>query len=514
MTRKNICATLALVALAFSLNAKSLDKVNTKSGPVKGAISADGKVRVFKGIPYAAPPVGALRWKAPQPVAPWTTVREATSFGARCMQGNVFGDMNFRDSGPSEDCLYLNVWSPVPAMKKQPPLPVMVWIYGGGYAAGATSEPRQDGEILAEKGVVVVSMNYRLGAFGFLAHPGLAKETGRSGSGDYGLLDQVFALEWVRKNIKAFGGDPANVTIFGESAGSFSVCGLMATPLAKGLFQKAIGESGAFFGSSLAIKPAADAQLAGEKFAASLGASSIDELRAKSAADVLAASMKNPMGFGVTIDGYYFPEDANAIYASGRQAHVPLLAGWNAQEVGAQMFFGKDPVTAEGFKTVLHTRYQDSADRLLELYPASSDEQTRQSAAALASDNFIAYSTWKWLELQRTTGQSTVYRYEFDDAPPGSPAAYHSAEIEFVFEALPSKKLAWRPEDTKLSDLMSSYWTNFAKTGDPNGPGLPPWPAYSVSSGNQVMHLSFDPKAAPEENRARYEFLGTLLAKQ
>jgi len=513
---KHSLSTLAVLMLAFALHAKSPDKVNTKSGAVKGAISADGKIRMFKGIPFAAPPVGPLRWKAPQPVTPWTTAREATAFGARCMQGNVFGDMMFRDSGPSEDCLYMNVWSPVPEGKKKVLLPVMVWIYGGGFAAGASSEPRQDGEVLAKKGVVVVSFNYRLGVFGFLAHPGLAKETGRSGSGNYGLLDQAEALEWVQKNIKAFGGDPANVTIFGESAGSFSVSALMASPLSKDLFKRAIGESGAFFGSSLAIKPASDAQLAGTQFAATVGASSIDELRAKPAADLLQASMKNPMGFSATVDGSFFPEALSAIYAAGKQAHVSLLAGWNADEMGAQMFFGKDQPSADVFKTKIGERYKDNADRVLELYPAATDAQAMQSAQALSGDQFIAYSTWKWLELQRSTGQSTVYRYEFDDAPPATPSrgAYHSAEIEFVFEALPSKNLPWRPEDTRLSDLMSSYWTNFAKTGDPNGPGLPPWPAFSAETGNQVMHLSAESKAAPEQNRARYEFLDGLNSKK
>jgi len=512
----NFKIVLALTALGLALHAKSPDKVEIDSGAVKGAISADGKVRMFKGIPYAAPPVGPLRWKAPQPVASWTAVRDATAFGARCMQGNIFGDMLFRDSGPSEDCLYLNVWSPVSEVKKQPLLPVMVWIYGGGFAAGASSEPRQDGEMLAKKGVVVVSMNYRLNIFGFLAHPGLAKETGGTGSGNYGLLDQVAALEWVHKNIKAFGGDPTNVTIFGESAGSFSVSGLIASPRAKGLFQKAIGESGAFFGSSLAVKPASEAQLAGEKFATSVGASSIDELRAKPAAELLQATLKNPEGFSTVVDGVFFPEDPRAIYAAGKQAHVPLLAGWNRDEASAQWFFGKDKPTADAYKAKLHDQYKDAADRFLELYPAATDEEASQSAGALASDSFIAYSTWKWLELQRTTGQSTVYRYEFDDAPPVTPSngAYHSAEIEFVFEALPSKPLPWRPEDTKLSDLMSTYWTNFAKTDDPNGSGLPSWPPFSTATGNQVMHLASDAKAAPEQHRERYEFLDNLYSKQ
>jgi para-nitrobenzyl esterase len=509
------CLTLAVLSFAFTLQAKSPDKVKTKAGAVRGAINSDGTVRIFKGIPFAQPPVGPLRWKAPQPVTAWAGTREATAFGPRCMQGNVYGDMNFRDSGPSEDCLYLNVWAPMAATKRTP-LPVMVWIYGGGFVAGASSEPRQDGEVLAKKGVVVVSFNYRLGIFGFFAHPGLARETGRNGSGNYGLLDQAAALAWVQQNIKAFGGDPANVTIFGESAGSFSVSALLASPLSKDLFKRAIGESGAYFGTSLAIKSAAEAQMAGAQFASSLGASSIEELRAKPAVGLLQASLKDRSSFSTTVDGSFFPESLREIYAAGKQAHVPLLAGWNADEGSAQTFFGKDPQTVENFRAKVRERYKDDADRILALYPAASDQEVKQSAGALASDGFIAYSTWKWLELQRTTGQSIVYRYEFDDAPPATPSrgAYHSAEIEFVFEALPSKNLPWRPEDFKLSDLMSSYWTNFAKSGDPNGPGLPQWPVFSPETGNQVMHLSSESKAAPEQNRARYEFLDGLNSKK
>jgi para-nitrobenzyl esterase len=290
----------------------------------------------------------------------------------------------------------------------------------------------------------------------------------------------------------------------------------MASPAAKGLFEKAIGESGAFFGSSLAVKPASEAQLAGATFAASVGASSIEELRAKPAEELLKASMAHRGGFSVTVDGEFFTENPSETYAAGKQAHVPLLAGWNKNEGAPQMIFGRDKPTVELYKTKLEERYKDSASHLLELYPATSDEEAMESAGALASDSFIGYSTWKWIQYQRTTGQSTVYRYEFDDAPPMTPSrgAYHSAEIEFVFETLPSKKLEWRPEDTKLSDTMSTYWTNFAKTGDPNGAGTPPWPAYSVENGNPVMHLSFDPKPMPEQHRDRYEFLEAMYAKQ
>ena len=253
------------------------EQVRTANGVLEGVLSADGKVRVFKGIPYAAPPVGPLRWKAPQPAASWTGVRKAAEFGPRCMQGRIYDDMIFRDNGPSEDCLYLNVW--MPAAPAEARLPVMFWIYGGGFAAGSSSEPRQDGGNLSRKGVMIVSLNYRLGVFGFFSHPDLARESDRNAAGNYGLLDQVTALEWVHKNIAAFGGDPDNVTIFGESAGSFSVSALMASPLSRGLFRQAIGESGAFFGSTLRSKPLAQTEAADVKFAeAVLGTSSLEKL--------------------------------------------------------------------------------------------------------------------------------------------------------------------------------------------------------------------------------------------
>jgi para-nitrobenzyl esterase len=520
-------ALLTFAAIALLAAVSFADQVKTAAGKVEGAASADGKIHVFEGIPYAAPPVGELRWKAPQPVAPWKGVRKATEFGARCMQTRVFGDMVFRDNGPSEDCLYLNVWTP--SLSKNARLPVMVWIYGGGFVAGSSSEPRQDGEALAHKGVVVVSFNYRLGLFGFLAHPELTRESPHHASGNYGLLDQVAALQWVRKNIAAFGGDPNNVTIFGESAGSFSVSALMASPLSRGLFQRAIGESGAFFGTSLGLKSLADAEQVGAHFAESLGASSLAALRAKPAAELLeAASKDNPFRFPQDIDGYFFPENPREIFANGRQAHVPLLAGWNRDEGNYRAFFGKEEPTAANFAETARKRFGDTAGEFLKLYPAGTDEEARRSAQDMAGDQFIAYSTWKWLELQSSTPGVTVYRHEFDDAPPRSaddknpdpPAAYHSAEIEFVFETLDSKPLPWRPEDKKLSDLMSTYWTNFAKTGDPNGSaktaaaGLPHWPAYTTKDGYPVMHLSFDSHAAPDSHRARYLFLDSLAGRE
>ena len=505
-------------AILLALPLAAADRVTTDKGAVEGTASADSKVRIFKGIPFAAPPVGALRWKAPQPAASWTGVRKAVEFGSRCMQGHIYNDMIFRDPGPSEDCLYLNVWTPAASVQER--LPVMVWIYGGGYSAGAASEPRQDGENLARKGVVVVSMNYRLGVFGFFVHPELAQESGHGSSGNYGLIDQVAALRWVQRNIAAFGGDPGNVTIFGESAGSFSVSALMASPLAQGLFQRAIGESGAFFSTTLDLKPLAKAEEDDGKFAEVTGARTIEALRAKPADELLKAALKRGGGgirFAPDIDGYFFPETAYAIYAAGKQSHVPLLAGWNADEGNFRAIFKSDPPTAANFAKRARDLYGDKADAFLKLYRAATDEQAQRSAQDLAGDQFIGFSTWKWLEMQASTGKSPEYRYEFDQAPPTSGGAvsrgaYHSAEIEFVFGALASKDLPWRPEDFKLSDLMSTYWSNFARSGDPNGPGLPKWPVYEAGNGHQVMHLSASPAASADEHRGRYEFLDTLAS--
>jgi para-nitrobenzyl esterase len=500
-------------------------QVRTEAGSVEGSTSTDGQVQIFKGIPYAAPPVGVLRWKEPQPAPTWSGVRKATEFGARCMQGNVFGDMVFRDAAPSEDCLYLNVWTPKASPDRK--LPVMLWIYGGGFQAGATSEPRQDGEHLAHKGVVVVSMNYRLGIFGFFSHPELTKESPHHASGNYGLQDQAAALQWVRKNIAAFGGDPENVTIFGESAGSFSVSALMASPTSKALLHRAIGESGAFFGRTLPAKPLAESEQDGVKFAQSMGADTLGKLRGMTAQQTLDAASKdkNAFRFGPNIDGYFFPESPSEIYAKGSEAHVTLLAGWNHDEGNYHTFFGTDPPTKENYaKKVTQVFGEKSAD-VLKAFPGETDEQVKSSADLLATANFIGYGTWKWIEMQVKTGDSAVYRYEFDQAPPlappaaGAPAstesrgAYHSAEIEFVFGMLDSKKLPWRPEDYELSEQIGSYWTNFAKTGNPNGAGLPPWPQYGAKDGYQVTHLAAQPHAAPDTQREQYLLLDKLSRK-
>src|SRR3984957_13001999 len=507
---------LILLCLAASMSPAAVpDLVKVDTGRVRGVI-ANG-VAAFKGIPFAAPPVGALRWKAPHAALPWKGVRQAAQFGPRCMQGNIYDDMVFRDNGPSEDCLYLNVWTPATSAMAR--LPVMVWIYGGGFGAGAASEQRQDGENLAKKGVVVVSMNYRLNVFGFFANAELAKESDHDSSGNYGLLDQLAALEWVHKNIAGFGGDPAKVTIFGESAGSFSVSALMASPLAQGLFQGAIGESGAFFGTVLPLEPLARSEEADAKFAESIGAHSLADLRTKPATELLEAAVKQKaIWFAPNIDGYFLPRSVSEIFSNGKQSHVPLLAGWNRDEESYRAIFEKDEPSAANFVAYAHQHFGNKADELLKLYPAESDEQAKRSAQDLAGDQAIGFSTWKWLEMQVATGNSTLYRYQFDDAPPapanaGTPGAeaaprdaYHSAEIEFVFGALASKNLPWRPEDKALSDLMSSYWANFARNGNPNGAGLPAWSAYNSRGSYPVMHLDAGSHKTSSAHRGRYEF--------
>lgn len=514
---RTVAASLSIACVPFLLQAE-LKPVQQKTshGLVEGVLIEDGKVKVFKGIPFAAPPVGPLRWRAPQPVEPWTGVRKATEFGARCMQTPIFGDMVFKDAGQSEDCLYLNVWAPAnpPAAK----LPVMVWIYGGGFVAGATSEPRQDGGNLTRKGVVVVSMNYRLGLFGFFSHPELTRESGHNASGNYGLMDQTEALRWVRDNIAAFGGDPGNVTIFGESAGSFSVSAQMASPLAKGLFHKAIGESGAFFGETLGLKKLAETETANVELAKTAwGGGTLAELRAKPADDLIKAIPRGPaFRFAPNIDGFFLPESIAAIFAAGKQSQVPLLAGWNADEGSSVAILGRDAPTPGLLATKIGALYGEKADSIRKAYSAADAGEAKRAAQDLAGDRFIGYSTWKWLETHTKTGNAPVYRYRFDLKLPvaggatgiaAEPRSPHAGEIEYVFQTLSSKPLPWRDEDRKLSDMMSSYWINFARSGDPNGPGLPKWPLYYGANGFMVMHLAAVTQARPDAHRARYQAL-------
>lgn len=512
------------VALPLAAYASNPLVIKTDKGKVRGAYTADKQVREFKGIPYAAPPVGELRWQPPQPAAKWKGERDATAFGNRCMQAAIYKDMHFRDPGPSEDCLTLNVWTPANATKDSK-LPVMVWIFGGGFMAGGTSEPRQDGQFLAHRNVVIVSMNYRLGIFGFFVSPELAAESPHHASGNYGLMDQSAAIEWVQKNIKNFGGNPHNITIFGESAGSMSVSAQMASPLSRGRFQQAIGESGgAFFPGKRGMQPLAVREKSDMKFAQDVfGTTSLAELRKIPAEKLLDGAVAHSRGegirFGPDVDGWFLPKSVSDIYAAGQQAHTPLLAGWNADEARASVTLAPTQPTAQSFKEWAEKEFGANAAEFLKVYPAATDAEAVRSAGDFANDNFIVYSTWRWLEAQVDTGGAPVYRYRFDLGGPGDeyhPAvigAFHSDDIEYVFGTLDSRPGAkWRPEDYKLSNEIGEYWTNFARTGNPNGNNLPDWPRYEPHNW-MVMHLNATSEAKPDETRARHEFLEKVWEK-
>ena len=479
--------------------------METAQGKVHGKTINEGKVRAFLGMPYAAPPVGDLRWKAPQPAARWEGVRDATAFGSHCVQNVVFEDMIFPDPGPSEDCLYLNVYTPAGATD-QSKLPVMFWIHGGAYVGGSASEPRHNGDFLPLKGVVLVTFNYRVGVLGFLATPELVQEANGS-AGNYGLMDMVAALEWVKTNIGAFGGDAGNVTIFGESAGSFAVSTLMAAPAARGLFHKVIGESGSAFGGMLGLEPLEVRTKKGSEWMASLEVQTLEELRTVPAEKLLEASREMGIsGFPPAIDGKLITEPLETTYAEGRQAQVPLLMGWNQDE--GSFFAGMD---ADQWKSMAKMFFKKRSDECLKLYPAETDEQAARSALDYGGDSFVAFVAWKWAEAHRKTGGSAVYRYHFERPTPASkyhpePFSFHSSEIDYVFGTLDTRPEAvWQPEDRKLSEQMMNYWTNFAKTGDPNGPGLPEWPKYGEH--DELIHLDTVITSGPDTLRPRYEFL-------
>lgn len=504
---------LTLFASQTALAASSL-VVRTQDGRVRGEWSSDQMVRIFLGIPFAAPPVGPLRWAPPQPARHWHGVREATAFGPHCMQPTIYSDMIFRDPGNSEDCLTLNVWAP--EAKKHEKLPVMVWIYGGGFQAGGSSEPRIDGTNLAHHGVIVVSMNYRLGIFGFFAGSGLAAASPHHAAGNYGLMDQSAALRWVHNNIAAFGGDPNKVTVFGESAGSISVSSQMAAPASQGLFARAAGESGGAFGN-LSYKSLAEAEKQSDAWALrAFGTDNIAQLRKISATKLMLAENNpayGPITFWPDIDGWFLPQSVASIFAEGKQAHVPLLAGFNRDE-GSFSMMGHPPVTLASFEAFAHKTFGKNADAFLRAYTASSDEEAARAQRDFAGDQFIAYSTWAWLMAQTKTGDSPVYRYYFALGSPGDPVhpaslgAFHSDDIVYVFGNLSARRGAqWRPEDYALSAEMQRYWTNFAKTGNPNGENLPQWPRYDAADHWQVMHLEPGSHAGPAQHFARYHFL-------
>lgn len=527
--KKQLIITVATLFLSFVANAQSQPQAKTNDGVLEG-VNESG-IKVFRGVPFAAPPVGDLRWKAPQPVKKWSGVRVAHEFGPNPMQENVFGDMMFGTKKMSEDCLYLNVWTPSKNMNEK--LPVFIYFNGGGLMAGSGSEPRYAGQSLARRGIVAVTANYREGIFGFYAHPQLSKESSYKGSGNYGFLDQAAAIKWVKENIAAFGGDPDRITIMGESAGSMSVCALMASPLTKNLINQAMASSGSILGMKnvLTLK---EAEKVGVEQAKKMG-KTIKELKDLPAEQLmkLAAVKSVPM---YNIDGYFFTEQPSDTYAKNEQAQVPCLIGNNSSEmVPAYILQGKQ-ATMENLKPAVEKAFNVSADKLLPMYGINTDADVMKLPGyELAGDVFIAYSTWKWIDMLKNNSKQPVYRYRYchprpdivmkdkeaglaggvqdkkTDSPaaPKIPGAIHSADIEYQMGNLSTNNIfAWNADDYVVSDIFESYFANFIKTGNPNGLGLPEWMPVNGQSVPPVMCI--DVNTHQEVNprmEKRYEFI-------
>jgi para-nitrobenzyl esterase len=453
-----------------------LTSVRVAEGQLSGA--AAGAVTVFKGVPFAAPPVGDLRWRAPRPMTPWTGVRKADAFSASCVQTIVDAKKpwtyEFMAHGAtSEDCLYLNVWTPAKGAGER--RPVLVFIHGGANTEGAGSIPAYDGSGLATKGLVVVTVNYRLGAYGFLAHPELTKESPDHASGNYGLLDQIAALRWVKANVAAFGGDPSRITVSGQSAGASAVRNLLVSPLAAGLFHRAIAESGVSL-TGAPPRTLVDAERDGVRFAEAKGATTLAQLRALTR-EQIAAALPAPVRWGTIVDGYVLTSGEAEAFASGKHNDVPVLTGTNRDENGA---VPQPATTAEAFTKQAQQRYGAEAARFLAVYPAASDEQARLAQNTSARD-VARVSTALWAAARAKTAKAKTFTYFWDHTLPGPDAAqygaFHTSEVPYVMNTLRFSDRPFTADDRRIADTMSSYWANFASAGDPNGNGLPRWPS-------------------------------------
>ena len=548
---------LSLAFLLPMMGTMAQPQVKTAEGILEGKDLSG--IKVFKGVPFAAPPVGNLRWKAPQPAKHWDGVREAKEYGPNPMQEPLFGDMNFGTKVNSEDCLYLNIWTPAKTMKEH--LPVLIYFNGGGLMAGSGSEARYAGDAMARKGIISITANYREGIFGFFAHPQLSKETTYKGSGNYGFMDQVAAIKWVKDNIEAFGGDPNRITIVGESAGSMSVSALMASPLCQGLFAQAMGSSGSVMGFKkvLTLKEAEQkgvemaqkiaAQMVGKTDKTKGKASKkkapkadIDMLRNLPAEELLKlASVKSLPAYN--IDGYFFVEQPEETFAKGNQTKVPLLVGGNNQEMTPlAVLMGKQP-TVENLKAGAKATFgEENIDELFRLYGITTDKDVlEQPGVNLASDIFLDYSTWKWGNMHKLTSGQPVYRYRYchprpamaikgkvaalaggvidakeGEAPaPQDKGAVHSADIEYAMGTLPTNRIYnWQPADYMISDIFSQYYINFVKTGNPNGLGLPEWPSTNGKAIAPVLQIDENTVVKTDaQMEKRYEFIDQLFWK-
>ena len=512
-------------------------QVKTQYGVLEG-FEEDG-VKKFLGVPFAQAPVGELRWKAPQPVQAWDGIRKAKQFGDDPMQLNVFGDMNFRGSGRSEDCLYLNIWTT--AKTTADGLPVLIYFNGGGLMAGSGSEPRYDGSSIAKEGVIGVTANYREGVFGFFAHPELTASSNYKGSGNYGFLDQVAAIKWVKENIAAFGGNPDRITIVGESAGSFSVSLLMCSPLSKNLIAGAMLSSGA---EVLPYEPTsqADADAAGAALLKEAGIASLTDAMALNADSL--QKLLPPKGMAnVVLDGYFMKESADAVFEKGEQAQVPLLAGWNSLEAHPMQALQGQAPTLQNYKKALKAQFGDMTDEIFDAYGITTDgDVLNQKGFNLVSDLFTGFPTWKVCDYHAKTSSQPVYRYHYMHPRPQvsakmgdktaalaggvrektaeekkaeaqqsaiAPGAVHSADIEYAMGTLDTNEYYdWQKEDYDISKLFLSYYANFCKTGNPNGEGLPQWTAITKDNLNAapVMIIDVESKevaSAEKENAYR-----------
>lgn len=502
---RRLVLLFAVIVYSFKLCAQ-LSEVKTENGLVSGYKT--GEISIFKGIPFAAPPVGDLRWKAPQPVKNWTGVLKCEKFSASPMQAKPVPFMMWTEEfitppeNLSEDCLYLNVWTPAKSSKEK--LPVFVWIYGGGFSSGSAACAIYDGEEMAKKGIIFVSFNYRVGVLGFMAHPALTSESANKVSGNYGLLDQIAALIWIKKNIESFGGDPQKVTIAGQSAGSMSVCALVASPLAKGLFRGAIAESGGILNGRLGS--ISDAEKSGTAFMQKINVADISEMRKKPAADLITAGM----GFSPVADGYVLPADIIAAFNKGQFNDVSMMAGWVS---GDGSLFGNAEMNPEKYKEQAVKNYGDKADEYLKLFPGTTKDEITASQKELTLMQFAAYPAHIWAGLSK----SNAYIYEYTHVPVDKPdfpnyGAFHTSEVPFALHTLHMWKRPWRDVDYAVEKTMNDYWVNFVKEGNPNGKNLPEWTKFDNST-QSIMVIGDESKSAPGLHKNEFEFLKSIAGK-
>lgn len=526
---RQFALTLAAMAISIATSAQDAVSVKTSYGILEG-LDISG-IKTFKGVPFAAPPTGDNRWREPQPLQPWQGIRECHDYAPDPMQEPIFGDMNFGADSISEDCLYLNIWTPAITMNEK--LPVLIYFNGGGLMAGSGSEPRYAGMAMARRGMICVTANYREGIFGFFAHPELSKETAYKGSGNYGFLDQQAAIRWVHENISLFGGDPERITIAGESAGSMSVSALMASPLSRGLFAQAIGSSGSVIADKR-VKSLAEAEKAGVDMMRRMGYKNVKEMR-KVPAEVLMkqANVRNVPVYN--IDNHFLTEQPFATYAAGRQMRVPLLVGGNSLEMSPAAYFGYitmsgREITMEDIAKTASGMFGDNTDEMLSLYGITApDDIYKQPGIDLCGDLFLAYSTWRWGNIHNATSGQPVYRYLYsrerpkmmiegkvaglaggvkdkteaeevvENKIPEIHGAVHSADIEYAMGNLPTNRVYdWQPEDYMVSDIFMGYYANFVKTGNPNGIGLPQW--LSLDNSDSPGFMVIDVKTRMEKD--------------